>query len=69
MIRDLVKSIRRSITVDWTFREEVRAKLRSTIKRLLAVHGYPPDAADEAIRRVLAQTETFAEEWSTEALR
>ncbi|MER7585936.1 type I restriction endonuclease subunit R [Micromonospora sp. NPDC127501] len=66
--RDLVKSVRRSITIDWTSRDDVRAKLRSTIKRLLAVHGYPPDAAEEAIRRVLLQTETFAEEWSPEAL-
>lgn len=63
--RDLVKSVRRSITVDWTSRDDVRAKLRSTIKRLLAVHGYPPDAAEDAIRRVLLQTETFAEEWSS----
>ncbi|MEU5909402.1 type I restriction endonuclease subunit R [Micromonospora sp. NPDC047527] len=67
--RDLVTSVRRSITIDWTSRDDVRAKLRSTIKRLLAVHGYPPDAAEEAIRRVLLQTETFAEEWSPDAIR
>lgn len=66
--RDLVKSVRSSITVDWTSRDDVRAKLRSTIKRLLAKHGYPPDAAEEAIHRVLRQTETFAEDWSSEAL-
>ncbi|MEU1966407.1 hypothetical protein ABZ541_21585 [Micromonospora sediminicola] len=34
----------------------------TTIKRLLAVHGCPPDAAEEAIRRVLLQTKTLAEE-------
>lgn len=45
-------------------REDVRAKLRSTIKRLLAKHGYPPDAAPEAITKVLSQMETFAEDWS-----
>ncbi|MBE1489011.1 type I restriction endonuclease subunit R [Plantactinospora soyae] len=67
--RDLVTSVRRSITVDWTSRDDVRAKLRSTIKRLLAVHGYPPDAAEEAIKLVLRQTETLAEEWSTDAGR
>lgn len=67
--RDLVVSVRRSITVDWASREDVRAKLRSTIKRLLAVHGYPPDAAADAIQRVLLQTETFAEDWSAGADR
>lgn len=45
-------------------REDVRAKLRSTIKRLLAKHGYPPDAAPEAINKVLSQLETFAGDWS-----
>jgi len=65
--RDLVKSVRRSVTVDWTSREDVRARLRSTIKRLLAVHRYPPDAAREAIDLVLRQMETFAEEWSPDA--
>jgi Type I site-specific restriction-modification system, R (restriction) subunit and related helicases len=67
--RDLVKSVRSSITVDWSSRDDVRAKLRSTIKRLLAVHGYPPDLAEEAIKLVLCQTETFAEEWPTDVDR
>lgn len=62
--RDLVKSVRKSVTVDWTSRDDVRARLRSTIKRLLALHGYPPDAAPTAIDLVLRQMETFAEEWS-----
>jgi type I restriction enzyme R subunit len=37
--RDLVKSLRRDVTNDWVSRDDVRAKLRSTIKRLLAKHG------------------------------
>ncbi|MBI1758931.1 MAG: type I restriction endonuclease subunit R [Actinobacteria bacterium] len=65
--RALVAGIRRSVTVDWISRDDVRARLRTIIKRLLAVHGYPPDAAPEAIRLVLRQMETFAEEWSPDA--
>jgi hypothetical protein len=41
-----------------------RAKLRSTIKRLLPKHGYPPDAQPAATELVIRQMETFAEEWS-----
>jgi type I restriction enzyme R subunit len=41
--RDLVSSMRRDIRTDWTVREDVRAKMRTTIKRLLLRHGYPPD--------------------------
>jgi type I restriction enzyme, R subunit len=48
-------------------RDDVRAKIRSTIKRLLAKHGYPSDAEADAIKRVLDQMETFADDWSPEA--
>ena len=64
--RDLVKSLRRDVTTDWVSRDDVRAKLRSTIKRLLARYGYPPDAQPGATELVLRQMETFAEEWSPE---
>jgi type I restriction enzyme, R subunit len=62
--RDLVRSLRRDVTTDWVSRDDVRAKLRSTIKRLLARYGYPPDAEPAATELVLRQMETFAEEWS-----
>lgn len=65
--RDLVKSLRRDVTTDWVSRDDVRAKLRSTIKRLLARYGYPPDAQPTATELVLRQMETFAEEWSPAA--
>jgi len=67
--RDLVRTLRRDVTTDWVSRDDVRAKIRSTIKRLLAKYGYPPDAEAGAIKRVLNQMETFADEWSPEAMR
>ncbi len=65
--RDLVKTLRRDVTTDWISREDVRAKIRSTIKRLLAKWGYPPDKRDGATDLVLQQMETFADEWSPDA--
>jgi len=62
--RDLVKTLRREITVDWVSRDDVRARIRSVIKRLLAKHGYPPDAQPTATEKVLEQMQTFADEWS-----
>ena len=62
--RDLVRTLRRDVTTDWVSRDDVRAKIRTTIKRLLARHGYPPDARDDATALVLRQMETFADEWS-----
>jgi type I restriction enzyme, R subunit len=65
--RDLVRSLRRDVTTDWVSRDDVRAKLRSTIKRLLAKHGYPPDAQPTATELVIRQMETFADEWAPSA--
>lgn len=62
--RDLVKAVRRNLSTDWTARDDVQAKLRSIIKRLLARHGYPPEEEQAAIDKVIQQLETFADEWS-----
>jgi type I restriction enzyme, R subunit len=62
--RDLVKAVQNSLSTDWTARDDVQAKLRSTIKRLLAKHGYPPDEEKDAIEKVIRQLETFADVWS-----
>ncbi len=58
--RDLVAVMRRDIRTDWTVRDDVRAKLRSSIKRLLAKHGYPPDQQPAAIKLVMEQMEAMA---------
>lgn len=57
---DLVEIVRRDAKTDWTVKEQVRAKLRATIKRLLRRHGYPPDKADNAITTVIRQAEAMA---------
>jgi type I restriction enzyme R subunit len=58
--RELVEVMRRDIKTDWTVRDDVRAKLRSSIKRLLVKHKYPPDRQPEAIKLVIEQMETMA---------
>ncbi|MBB2890807.1 type I restriction endonuclease subunit R [Flexivirga oryzae] len=64
--RDLVAVMRRDTRTDWTVRDDVKAKLRSSIKRLLVKNGYPPDKQPGAIKLVIDQMEamapTFAEE-------
>lgn len=58
--RELVAVMRRDIKTDWTVRDDVRAKLRSSIKRLLVKYKYPPDKQPEAIRLVIEQMESMA---------
>lgn len=45
---------------DWAVKEQVRAKLRATIKRLLRKYGCPPDQAEDATALVLQQAEVLA---------
>ncbi|MEC3894401.1 type I restriction endonuclease subunit R [Nocardiopsis sp. LDBS1602] len=58
--RDLVGIMQRDVKTDWTVRDDVRAKLRSSIKRLLVKYKYPPDKQLEAIRLVIEQMEALA---------
>ncbi|GGO19491.1 DEAD/DEAH box helicase [Microbispora rosea subsp. aerata] len=62
--RDLVVQVRKNLKKDWISREPVRARLRATIKRLLARYNYPPDHEVKAIELVLRQMEHFADVWS-----
>ena len=61
--RELVKSVRANATIDWKDRENVRSKIRVTIKRILRKYGYPPDKQEKAIQTVMEQAETLCEEW------
>ncbi|HTL41734.1 MAG TPA: type I restriction endonuclease subunit R [Pseudolysinimonas sp.] len=57
---ELVEIVRRDAKTDWAVKEQVRAKLRATIKRLLRKYGYPPDQAEGATGLILAQAELIA---------
>jgi len=58
--RELVAVMQRDVRTDWTVRDDVRAKLRSSIKRLLVKHGYPPDQQPAATKLVMEQMESMA---------
>lgn len=62
---ELVTSVRKSVTIDWTEREGARAKIKVMVKRILRKHGYPPDLQDEATKTVLAQAELLCADWAT----
>jgi len=64
--RDLVAVMRRDVRTDWTVRDDVRAKLRSSIKRLLVKHGYPPDKQPGAIKLVMEQMESMAPRYAND---
>jgi len=62
--RELVTAVRKNVTIDWTVRESVRAKLRVIVKRTLRKDGSPPDKQESATRTVLEQAEVLSAEWA-----
>lgn len=65
LIHTIVDVIRKNATVDWSKRDDVRAKLRLTVKKILMRYGYPPDLAKMEADRVLRQGESLAEMFSS----
>ena len=62
--RELVETVRKNVTIDWTVRENVRAQLRVIVKRILRKYGYPPDKQEKATQTVLEQAEVLSAEWA-----
>ena len=58
---ELTETVRRDAKTDWTIKEQLRGKLRTTIKRLLLRHGYPPDKEPAATELIVRQAEVMGE--------
>jgi type I restriction enzyme R subunit len=50
------------VTIDWTLKESVQAKLRVMIKRILKKYGYPPDKQKKATDTVLEQAKLICKD-------
>ena len=62
--RQLVETVRRNVSIDWTVKETVRAKLRLYVKRILRERGYPPSGQETATQTVLQQAELLCAGWA-----
>ena len=61
--RELVATVRKNVTIDWTIRDNVRAQLRVYVKRILRKYGFPPDMQEKATQTLLEQAEVLSEMW------
>ena len=61
---ELTENLRQNLSVDWSARESVRAKLRLMVKRILRKYKYPPDQQEAAIELVLLQAQALGEAWA-----
>jgi type I restriction enzyme R subunit len=60
---ELTENLRQNLTVDWSSRASVRAKLRLMVKRILRKYKYPPDQQEVAVELVLQQAQALSEAW------
>jgi type I restriction enzyme R subunit len=58
---ELTEIVRNDAKTDWQLKDQVRARLRTRIKRLLLKHGYPPDQEPAATELIIKQAEVIAE--------
>ena len=62
--QELVDTVRKNTSIDWTVRENVQAKMRIAVKKILRKHGYPPDLQAKATETVLEQAKMMADRLS-----
>jgi len=66
--RELVSMLRKNTTIDWTIKENVQARLRVYVKKLLRKYNYPPDKQEAATLTVLEQANLLCKDWSGEII-
>ncbi len=62
LVSEILQIIKNNASIDWMIKENVRARLRVAVKRVLNKYGYPPDIQQLAIDGVLTQAEILAKE-------
>ncbi len=56
-VKELVNSIKRNISVDWTNKEDVKANIRATVRLMLLQKGFKPEESEEIINLIYRQAE------------
>jgi type I restriction enzyme R subunit len=58
----LFERVKANLSIDWTIKENVKAKLKMIVKHTLRQYGYPPDIQKLATETVLKQDKMLANE-------
>jgi len=61
----LVLTVRKNVSIDWTVRESARTKIRVVVRHIRKQFGFPPDLQVGAVKLVLQQAEALSDEWAS----
>ena len=64
LAKEITEKLRKSASINWKYKDGVRAQMRLLVKRALKRYKYPPDAEAAAIEFVLEQAEEIADAWA-----
>ena len=64
LAKEITEKLRQSASIDWKYKDGVRAQMRLLVKRALKRYKYPPDAEAAAVEFVLEQAEEIADAWA-----
>ncbi|WP_287101022.1 MULTISPECIES: type I restriction enzyme endonuclease domain-containing protein [Hydrotalea] len=65
IVREIAEKVKANVTIDWTTRESVKAKLKVVVRRTLKKCGYPSDKEQKAIDMVIQQAEVLANTYTS----
>ena len=54
--------VKQNATIDWTVREQVQAKMRLAVKRILKKYGYLTDAQSLTVLKIMETAKAIAAE-------
>ena len=63
LVKELVNVIKKNLSIDWTEHENVKSKVRVTVKRLLRKHGFSPVKYPPTIKLIMEQAHLLYKDW------
>jgi len=63
LVRELANSIKRNLSIDWVEHENVKSKVRVTVKRVLRTHGFSPVKYPSAVDLIMKQAQVLYKDW------
>lgn len=63
IVRELIKTIKKDLTVDWPNNEQIKARIKANVKRILLQKGYPPKETEPTVEIVMHQTRNLFQDY------
>lgn len=62
IVKEIVKVLRRDVTVDWTNNDQIKARIRANVRRILLGSGFSQDEARAALENIFEQANALGDE-------